>query len=290
MTTGLCRKCGIILAPYYRDQGKEYHDPCAPAESFFSEPVSEPTKFTNGDPYSQRLRDDITDIIIWANHRSERSQQTALGASEVGVTCLRRLGYRIAGIAEKNPDQDPWPAIVGTAVHSWLEDAVNRFEEVHRLGRWETEMTVHPSSTVKGHTDAYDKEFFAVIDYKNPGTTAMTEIRKGYISQQYIDQIMLYGLGHVRAGRRVDRVALIFFPRAGYLSGSYVWSAPYDQALAEAALEKVQKVAGGLIYYKVMDNPDNWEKIPATPSKDCSYCNWYKPDVASASDAGCPGK
>jgi len=118
----------------------------------------------------------------------------------------------------------------------------------------------------------------------------MTEIRKGYVSEQYIDQVMLYALGHVRAGRRVDRVALIFFPRAGYLSGSYVWSAPYDQAVAEAALEKVQKVAGGLIYYKVMDNPDNWEKIPATPSKDCSYCNWYKPDVASASDAGCPGK
>jgi hypothetical protein len=289
MATGLCRKCGVLLAQWLRDQGKEFHDACAP-DGMFSDPVTAPNRFTNGDPYAERLRDDISEIIHWANRRSERSQQTELGASEVGVTCYRRLGYRIAGIPETGNEQDPWPSIVGTAVHSWLEDAVNRFEEVHRLGRWETEMTVHPSATVKGHTDAYDKEFFAVIDYKNPGTTAMTEIRKGYVSQQYIDQVMLYALGHVRAGRRVDKVALIFFPRAGYLSGSYVWSAPYDQAVAEAALEKVQKVAGGLIYYKVEENPANWEKIPATPSKDCSWCGWYKPDAVSASAAGCPGK
>ena len=290
MTTGLCRKCGILLSQWLRDQGKEYHDPCAPADSMFSDPVREADRFTNGDPYASRLREDITDIILWANRRSERSQQTELGASEVGVTCLRRLGYRIAGVPEVVEDQDPWPAIVGTAVHTWLEDAVNRFEAVHQVGRWETEMTVHPSASVKGHTDAYDKEFFAVIDYKNPGTEAMREIRKGYVSQQYIDQVMLYALGHMRAGRRVDRVALIFFPRAGYLSGSYVWAAPYDQAIAEAALERVRKVVGGLIYYKVSDIPENWEKIPASPSKDCSWCSWYKPDAESASPAGCPGR
>lgn len=290
MAAGLCRKCGILLAEFLRDQGKEYHDACAPDDVFFGDPVAVASRFTNGDPYAQTLRDDITDIILWANRRSERNQQTELGASEVGVTCMRRLGYTIAGIPDVNLEQDPWPAIVGTAVHTWLEDAVNRYEQVHKLGRWQTEMTVHPSSTVKGHTDAYDAEHFAVIDYKNPGTTAMTEIRKGYVSQQYIEQVMLYALGHIKAGRRVDRVALIFFPRAGYLSGSYVWSAPYDQKVAEESLERVQKVAGGLIYYKVMEKPANWEKIPATPSKDCSWCSWYKPDAESASDAGCPGK
>lgn len=290
MAAGLCRKCGILLARFLRDQGKEFHDACAPDEVFFSDPVAVANRFTNGDPYAQRLRDDITDVILWADRGSVRSQQAELGASEVGVSCMRRLGYRVADVPEVNHDQDPWPAIVGTAVHSWLEDAVTRYEEVHRLGRWETEMTVYPSETVKGHTDLYDRDEFAVIDYKNPGTTAMTEIRKGYVSQQYIEQIMLYGLGHERAGRRVDRVALVFFPRAGYLSGSYVWSAPYDRALAEASLERVRKVVAGIVYYRIMDFPENWEKVPATPSKDCSFCPWYKPDAVSATADGCPGK
>lgn len=289
MATGLCRKCGVILAPFLRDQGKEYHDACAPADSFFADPAAVASRFTNGDQYAAQLREDITDIVLWASSRSDRSQQKELGASEVGVSCLRRLGYRMAGTAEVNTDNDPWPAIVGTAVHTWLENAVTSYEKTHRLGRWETEMKVM-AGPVPGHTDAYDKKFFAVIDYKNPGTTAMTEIRKGHIDQQYIEQVQMYGYGHVQAGRRVDRVALVFFPRAGYLQGTYVWSAPYDETIALAALDRVNRVAAGHRYYQIADNPANWEKIPATPSKSCTWCAWYKPDELSASGAGCPGK
>lgn len=290
MAGALCRKCGVLLAPELRDEGAEYHYLCQPGHTaFFSDPEAIADKFTNGDPYARRLRGDITDIILWANSGSARSQQRELGASEVGVSCLRRLGYRIADIPEVNGDNDPWPAIVGTAVHSWMEQAVNSWEKEHRLGRWYTEMTVK-AGPVPGHTDLYDAEEHAVIDYKNPGTTAMTEIRKGHIDFQYVEQIMLYGYGHVQAGRPVKRVALIFFPRAGYLQGTFVWSAPYDESIALAALDRVNKVAAGLIYYNIEDVPDNWEKVPATPSKSCSWCAWYRPEAESASDTGCPGK
>lgn len=290
MAGALCRKCGVLLAPELREEGREYHYLCNPAsEGFFDDPAAVADRFTNGHPYASKLRSDITDIILWHNDSSSRSQQRELGASEVGVSCLRRLGYRMAGVTEVNNDNDPWPAIVGTAVHSWLEGAVNHFEDVHKLGRWHTEMTVK-AGPVPGHTDLYDAEEFAVVDYKNPGTTAMTEIRKGHVDFQYIEQIMLYGYGHIQAGRRVDKVALIFFPRAGYLQGTYVWSAPYDETVALAALDRVNKVAAGLMYYKVEDVPDNWEKVPATPSKSCSWCSWYQPEAESASDTGCPGK
>lgn len=290
MGTPLCRKCGTMLADVLRDAEAEYHYLCQPANSgFFSDPATVADKFTNGDPYAARLREDITEIILWANRGSDRGQQRELGASEVGVSCLRRLGYRMAGLDEVNTDNDPWPAIVGTAVHTWLETAVTKYENVHQLGRWETEMTVK-AGPIPGHTDAYDKEFFAVIDYKNPGTTAMTEIRKGHVDQQYIEQVQMYGYGHVQAGRRVDRVALVFFPRAGYLQGTYVWSQPYEETVALAALDRVNKVAAGLIYYDVENVPANWEKVPATPSKSCTWCSWYRPEADTASDAGCPGK
>lgn len=290
MASELCKGCGVKLADVLLAEGAEYHHLCAPGNAgFFSDPVAVADKFTNGDPYATRLRNDITEIIHWANRGSTRGQQRELGASEVGVSCLRRLGYRMADVPEVADASDPWPAIVGTAVHLWLEDAVNRYEEAHRLGRWQTEMTIK-AGPVPGHTDAYDKEFFAVIDYKNPGTTAMTEIRKGYIDEQYIEQVQMYGYGHVQAGRRVDKVALVFFPRAGYLQGTYVWSAPYDEKIALAALDRVNKVAAGLMYYNVENVPANWEKVPATPSKSCTWCAWYRPEADTASDAGCPGK
>lgn len=290
MAGPLCKKCGSMLADQLIAAGAEYHYLCQPEQAaFFSDPEAVADKFTNGDPYAARLRNDITEIVHWANRGAARGQQRELGASEVGVSCLRRLGYRMAGVVEVNHDNDPWPAIVGTAVHTWLEDAVSRYEEAHKLGRWETEMKVK-AGPVPGTTDAYDKEFYAVIDYKNPGTTAMTEIRKGHIDQQYIEQVQMYGYGHVQAGRRVDRVALVFFPRAGYLQGTYVWSQPYDETVALAALDRVNKVAAGLMYYDVENVPANWEKVPATPSKSCTWCAWNNPEVTVASDAGCPGK
>lgn len=287
MATGLCRKCGIILAPWLKEQGLEYHPPCDP-NGFFTAP--EMPQGVASDPFALHLRDELTDIILWAERGSERSQQTELGASEVNVECLRRLGYRIAETPIRNGNTDPWPAIVGTAVHMWLEKAVLKYEQVHQLGRWQTEMTVHASDQVKGHTDLYDAEHYAVIDYKTKGTEDMRNIRKGAVPADHIQQVNLYALGHIRAGRRVDRVALVFLPRAGWLSGMYVWSAPYDQKIAEDALDRVNKVTAGLIYYKVTDVPENWVKVPATPSKDCSWCPWYNPEVESASDAGCPGR
>lgn len=287
MTAQLCRKCGIRLDAWLTSEGLEYHPPCDPNPPFDSPP---PPPGQANNQFALALRDEISDIILWANKTSTRSQQTELGASELGGECLRKLGYRIADQPPVNNENDPWPAIVGTAIHEWLEKVVLRYEQTHTLGRWKTEMTVHPNDYVKGHTDLYDTKLHTVIDYKTAGTEKMREIRKGNIPADYIQQVNLYALGHLRAGRRVENVALIFFPRSGWLSGTYVWSAPFDRKLAEAALEKVNKVATGLIYYKVTEIPENWVKVPATPSKECSYCPWYNPSVDVANIDGCPAK
>lgn len=292
MSGPLCLKCNTILSPFLIDRGDEYHVNCAPqGKSSFDEPP-DPPGLTNGTEYARQLRRDVTDIILWADRNSARNQQTELGASEIGVECWRRLGYRIANVPEVNVDRDPWPAIVGTSIHSWLETAVNKYQDAHPINRWRTEMVVRPADNVLGHTDAYDEKNFAVVDWKTVGTEKIREIRKDAekVPESYIEQINLYGLGHVKAGRRVDNVALVFLPRAGWLSGMYVWTAPFDRSRAEAALERVNKIGAGLIYYKVTEVPENWAKVPATPTKDCSWCPWFNPELATASDAGCPGK
>lgn len=284
----LCKKCGEPLHRTLRQDGREYHLLCEPV-TVFGEPGHDDG--LPHDPYSESLREDIIEIIRWADSNSTRSRQTQLGASEIGYGCYRRLGYRIADIAPTGNETDPWPAIVGTAIHMWLEKAFNKFEEVHGLGRWFTEMSVQPSNAVRGHTDLYDAANFVTIDHKSAGTDKMREIRKGNIPQSYIQQVMLYAMGHIKAGRRVDRVALVFYPRSGWLSGIAVWTAPYDESVALAALDKCNRVAAGVIRLNVLEDPSQWEKVPATPNKeDCSWCPWYQPLATSASDAGCPGK
>lgn len=269
--------------------GDEFHPLCGPTTAFdFDEPDVPPGLASNH--HALRLRDDVTEMILWANRTSARSQQRELGASELSP-CIRKLGYRIAGIPAVAADGDPWPSIVGTGIHMWLEQAVNRYENVHRLGRWVAEMTVHPSGDVKGHTDLYDAETFTVVDWKSKGTEEMREIRKGVVTfADAIQQVNLYGLGHKRAGRRVDHVSLVFMPRGGWLSGIYVWSAPFDEALALEALDRVDKAEAGIRWYKVTEIPANWEKFPAAPAKGCSWCPWHQPELETASDLGCPGK
>lgn len=54
-----------------------------------------------------------------ANH--PRSLQRAIGPSEVGIECDRRLAYKLLGHPERDGG-DGWLPTVGTGVHSWLEE------------------------------------------------------------------------------------------------------------------------------------------------------------------------
>lgn len=287
MAAGLCRKCGVLLDQWLRAQNLEYHPACAP-DAVFSDPEHRHDQASS--VFAAALREDLQEIIAWADRGSERSQQQAIGVSEVVATCWRRIGYQIAGIPERGIPSDPWPAIVGTAIHMWLQQAVDKYEDMHAIGRWFTEMTVHPSADVMGHTDLYDRHTFTVVDYKSKGADEMKEIRLGNIPHDAIDQIQLYGLGHERAGRKVEKVALVFVPRAGWLSGMYVWSGDYDRQRAEEILEKHRRIAAGISYYKVAEKPENWEKFPAVTGRGCSHCPWHVPSLGSATDQGCPGK
>lgn len=287
MAAGLCRKCGVLLDQWLRAQKLEYHPACAP-DAVFSDPEHRQDQASS--PFAAALRADLQEIIAWADRGSERSQQREIGVSEVVATCWRRIGYQIAGIPERGIPSDPWPAIVGTAIHMWLQQAVDKFEDTRAIGRWFTEMTVHPSADVMGHTDLYDRHTFSCIDYKSKGAEELKEIRLGNIPSDAIDQVQLYGLGHERAGRKVERVALVFVPRAGWLSGMYVWSGDYDRQRAEEILEKHRRIAAGIKYYDVGSKPENWQKFPAVTGRGCSHCPWHVPSLDSATDQGCPGK
>ena len=244
-------------------------------------------------PLAATIKHELSQIITWNERESPRSKQQAIGPSELGIECDRRLAYRIAGAAPVNLGADPWPAIVGTSVHSWLDQAVTRYQaNVEDLG-YLTEVRVRPDDLVIGHSDLFNTKLGMVIDWKTVGTDGMRKVRKGQISQGYRTQIQVYGLGHERAGREVRSVALVFLARSGWLDDCYVWVEPYDRTVAIKALERIYQIADLLLDMDIEANPHRFQLVDAAPGDSCVWCPFLNkdadPDVA-ADLRGCPGR
>lgn len=239
--------------------------------------------------YDLEIKEDVIELVRWADANRARSKQVALGCSEVGHECDRRLAYRIAAVGERGFSNDPWPAVVGTAVHAWMEEAVRLFQEAHGLEHWVTEMEVLPSPIVKGHTDLYDSRRKLVLDWKFPSPDNLRKMRTDGVPRQYQVQVQLYGLGHVNAGREVQRVGVVALGRQGWLKDAFVWTTEFDRGVAQGALDRVYRI-GDTLLSSDLDVDATWESFAAQPSRLCSWCPWYRRDLVSAGAKGCPGK
>ncbi len=274
-----CVVCGNDLMQY---------DP-----NIFVHPLCDPFNLEGEDPEVELIKSEITDIIRWADQNSPRSLQTDLGPSELGSPCDRRLGYRMAAVGKCNRKFDPWAAIVGTAIHSWLEKAVDDWCAAHDSVDWITEKELRISDVITSHVDLLKVSRGTIIDHKTGGPEVMKKVRKDGPPIGYKIQTMVYGYAYEQAGYKINKVALVFYPRSGWLKDMYVWVAPYDRAIAERALARPPAIATTLIGLDVLSNPHRWEQVPAEPSNDCGWCPWYNPDLTAedgASDRGCPGK
>lgn len=275
----LCRKCGKAISTKWGNV--EYHPiNCWPDHMKLPD--------VDATPFELALKEEFTEMALWAFDNADRSLQVALGCSEAGQECDRKLGYRMANVPAVRRQQDPWPAIVGTAIHAWWEKTVNAYQQAHDSSVWVTEMAVLPSPLVPGHTDLYGRA--TVLDWKFPSPDNLKKMKTDGPSQQYRTQVHLYGLGHVRAGRPVERVGIIAAGRQGWLKDMYVWTEAYDESVALAALQRVYDLAGKLIDLDAVNNGGVWDQIRSVPSRLCGWCEWYAPEqLGGASDKGCPG-
>lgn len=277
----LCQGCQQPMEVV--EPGFFYHVGCIP-------PFTPVPGMKGMSPYDLEIKEDLIEVVQWAQNHSRRSQQVALGCSEVGHSCDRRLAYKIAGVPPTGWSNDPWPAVVGTSIHTWMEAAVNDYQHVHGVNRWLTELEVLPSPLVKGHTDLYDINRAAVLDWKFPSPDNLRKMREEGPPAQYRVQVMLYGLGHQRAGRDVKRVGIVALGRQGWLKDMWVWTTEYSRAEAEEALQRIYRIGDQLIAGNVETNSLLWATIDASPSRLCAWCPWYRKEAIAASEKGCPGK
>jgi hypothetical protein len=227
-------------------------------------------------PASDPLRDDLVSMIRSRDAATPRHLQVELGPSDVSHPCHRRMAYGIMAEPGGNPDFDPLPSIIGTAVHHWLESAAQHANEALGRERWLTETRVEVAPGLSGSCDLFDVDTGTVIDWKVVGTPRLAKYRKDP-GPLYKAQVHLYGRGFQNAGHQVNRVAIAFVPRGATLHSLHVWSADYDPKVTEDVLTRREQVISLLSDFDIENNPDRYSWFPVEPL-DCVFCSWYSTD------------
>ena len=117
----------------------------------------------------------------------------------------------------------------------------------------------------------HDLRDHAVIDWKFPGTTKMSTVRRDqHPGILYEVQAHLYGLGALRAGltpHRADRV----HPTRRILHQHLRVEVPWNPEIAMAAINRMTSTIAMAADLQVDRHPDRYAVFPATPFQ-CDYC------------------
>ncbi len=249
------------------------------------------TSVSGNTPWAARYAAEIRELVRWHAEHAPRNVQTYLGPSEIGSECDRQVVGKMAGVPTTNHVYDPWPSIVGTAVHAWLADAFRA--ENHRLAkpRWVAEQRVVPDPRHPGTADLYDALWEVVDDHKVLGESSLAKLKSRGPSQRYRVQLGLYGIGYIRLGLPVRGVVLLAYPRTGSsIDAIYAWhrelDAEYLQLLVDVLDDTDRRHA---LAAEVHAGRLALRDLPATPDDDeCYFCPFYRPDAAT-SGVGCAG-
>lgn len=199
---------------------------------------------------------------------SARSQQKQVGPSEIGG-CRRSTWLRINNFKRTNPDTLRLAAIMGTAIHTYIEQAFARQDPFQERYILEAEVEYEG---LMGHVDMFDKVNQEVIDWK---TVKKSNISK-FPSKQQVMQVQLYGYLFSKTGTEIKTVTLVAIPRDGDERDIVFHSEPYDESIALEGLKWLKEVR---------------EMTEAPPAeKDAFFCRNYCGFFDVSGTEGCAGK
>lgn len=255
---------------------------------------SAPSPMNGNTPWAQRYAGDIRHIITEEASNSDRNLQRALGPSELGVSCDRQVVGKLAGLPTTNHVVDPWPSVVGTAVHAWLDGALRSHNNRYGIARFIPEQRVHPMPGHSGTADAYDGSEQALIDWKCLGDDSLAKVRSAAgPPRKYRVQLLLYRLGYRNLGIPVEKVVLMALPRTrSTLDGMYAWEYQITEGAADKLLTEVfdQTAARKVLARMVSAGQVGIGDIPIDPDTDeCYFCPFYRPQSRHDAGPGCPG-
>lgn len=234
----------------------------------------------------------LLDVIRSTSANAPRSLQKALGPSELGNSCRRRLALKLLGAPEQ-PRGDGWAATIGTAVHAWLDEAftADNAARIKAGGapRWLLEQRVQVRPGLSGSCDLYDLESDTVVDWKVVGASSLKKYRGGGPSAQYRVQAHTYGVGWQNAGLAPKRVAIVFLPRTGFLADTHFWSEDFDSAVCHSALAALDDLTVGMNVAEELGGLDEFLQLLPRDTDSCRFCPYFTTDPTVAATDGCAG-
>lgn len=222
------------------------------------------------DPLGEQVADELRAMVRAFEAGRERTTQRAIGPSEIGKPCARCLGRYVLDMTVERDFDDPWCRIIGTATHAWLDEAA--VDACKRAGEaiYLSEMRVYPEPerevlTKGGNLDLYMVGRRTAVDHKIVGASRLKHYRHNGPGMQYRYQGHLYGAGLINAGWPVEHVAVAFWNRGGRLRDLYVWTEPYDEAIAREAIDRFKTIrdlalaSGPAILAHLPADPECWD-------------------------------
>jgi len=214
------------------------------------------------------IANELIKAVTSTSKGSSRSQQKKVGPSEIGG-CRKKVWLKLQGVEQTNTDTLRLASIMGTAIHTYIQEAFERqdpFKERYILeGEFEYE-------DLMGHVDMYDIEKQEVIDWKTTKKSNLTY----FPSKQQRWQVQVYGWLIAQNGKPVKNVTLVALARDGDERDIVYHTEPYDEAIALEALNWLREV-------KAMT------EAPA-PEKDAFFCKSYCGYYDATGLKGCVGK
>ena len=215
--------------------------------------------------------EDPKELLLHVLHAKDasrdRSMQTEVGPSELGG-CKRKVWYRLNAQPHTNDNQSKLAAIMGTAIHAAIEEAIGAIDPEGKEYLVETEVSF---GDMKAHVDLFVPSTGAVIDWK---TSKVKNL--GYFpSKQQRWQVQVYGYLLAKNGYAVKTVNLVAIARDGAEKDVKVHSEPYDESVALEALNWLAAVKASTT-------------LPE-PEKDASFCKDYCQYYDATEQMGCGG-
>ena len=215
--------------------------------------------------------EDPKELLLHVLHAQDasrdRSLQTEVGPSEIGG-CRRKVWYRLNAQPHTNENQSKLAAIMGTAIHAAIEEAIGTLDPEGKEYLVETQVAY---GDMKAHVDLFVPSTGAVIDWK----TSKIKNLSYFPSNQQRWQVQVYGYLLSKNGYEVKTVNLVAIARDGNEKDVKVHTEPYDETMALAALAWLENVKAS-------------KELPA-PEKDASFCKDYCQYYDATEQMGCGG-
>jgi len=215
--------------------------------------------------------EDPKELLLHVLHTKDasrnRSQQTEVGPSEIGG-CRRKVWYRLNAQPYTNDNQSKLAAIMGTAIHAAIEEAIGHIDPEGKEYLVETEVAY---GDMKAHVDLFVPSTGAVIDWK----TSKVKNLSYFPSVQQRWQVQVYGYLLSKNGYDVKTVNLVAIARDGAEKDVKVHTEPYDEAIALEAFQWLANVKAS-------------KELPPA-EKDQSFCKDYCQYYDASEMMGCGG-